>query len=284
VTGNVLVSADRAKVDKVARRAKQRALQREQELARAHARKAARRNSMVLVGGGTLLAVLALSAAVYFALHSGAAASTSPAIADLGAQTSAIASPPANGFTRVGAPLYQNGKPELLFIGAQYCPHCAGQRWPVVKALSQFGTFSGLRSTSSSEAAIPTFDLTRATYASKYVSFDHKDVEDQNHSALQALDGTEQTMFNRYDSTGSIPLVLVGGYASVGDAYNLADIDGKSFGSVQHALQRNDGSPIVADINAEANALTAFLCHADGMKPGSVCGRASIRTIVRSLH
>lgn len=171
-----------------------------------------------------------------------------------------------------------------MFIGAQYCPHCAGERWPVIKALNQFGTFQNVGASASSEGNIPTFDLTRATYTSAFVAFDHKDVEDLNHNPLQALDATEQNAFNRYDSTGSIPLILAGGYAVTGDAYNLGDIDGLSFATVQHSLQHGERTPIVSDINAEANALTAFLCHADGMKPHSVCGRPVIRSIVRTLH
>src|SRR5260370_29484940 len=34
------------------------------------------------------------------------------------------------------------GKPEFLYIGAEYCPFCAAQRWAMVVALSRFGTFS----------------------------------------------------------------------------------------------------------------------------------------------
>ena len=36
-------------------------------------------------------------------------------------------------------------KPELLYIGAEYCPYCAASRWPLIIALSRFGTFKGLR-------------------------------------------------------------------------------------------------------------------------------------------
>ncbi len=42
------------------------------------------------------------------------------------------------------APLAANGKPELLYIGAEYCPYCAAERWAMIVAMSRFGTFSGL--------------------------------------------------------------------------------------------------------------------------------------------
>src|SRR4051794_36222191 len=41
-------------------------------------------------------------------------------------------------------PLTNAGKPEVLFIGGEFCPYCAGERWALVQALSRFGTFSGL--------------------------------------------------------------------------------------------------------------------------------------------
>jgi hypothetical protein len=278
------MTAARTNTSKGARRDQQRALQREVELARTRARQAARRKNTVLVGGGIVLAVVAIVAAVSYALHGASKVSGAAVAADLGAPTSAMASPPTNGFSKVSAPTYRDGRPVLLFIGAQFCPHCAAERWAVVKALSQFGTFANLMSSSSSEGDIPTFDLTRASYTSRFVSFDHKDVEDRAYQPLQSLDATEQAAFNRYDSAGSIPLILVGGYAIVGDAYNLSDIQGMSFTSLQRTLQYGASSPIVTDINAETNAITAFLCHANGMRPGAVCGRPVIRSIVRTLH
>jgi hypothetical protein len=274
----------RDKSHKVERREQQRALQRQRALARTQAQQLTRRRRFAFTGGGIVLAVLAMVAALYYTVHGGAGAPTTAAAADLGAPTAAIASPATDEFTRVATPVYQGRKPVLLFIGAQYCPHCAGQRWSVMKALDQFGTFGNVRASASSEGNIPTFDFTGAAYRSSFVVFDHKDVEDLNYKPLQSLDAAEQLAFNRYDTTGSIPLILAGGYAITGDAYNLADIDGLSFGMVQRALRHGARQAIVNDINAEANAITAFLCHADGMKPGSACNRPVISSIVRTLH
>ena len=43
-----------------------------------------------------------------------------------------------------------DGKPEVLYVGAEYCPYCAAQRWALAVALSRFGTFTGLETTHSS--------------------------------------------------------------------------------------------------------------------------------------
>ena len=75
-----------------------------------------------------------------------------------------------------GAPeVTADGKPEVLYIGAEYCPYCAAQRWPLVVALSRFGTFSGLGLSTSSATDVfpstPTVTFHGSTYASDVLSF-----------------------------------------------------------------------------------------------------------------
>jgi hypothetical protein len=48
-----------------------------------------------------------------------------------------------------GAPLTSGGTPRVLYVGAGFCPYCAAVRWPLIVALSRFGTFSGLSTTRS---------------------------------------------------------------------------------------------------------------------------------------
>lgn len=60
----------------------------------------------------------------------------------------------------------------------------------------------------------------------------------------------------------------------------------ESFATIQHDLQTNRDPTFdhtVEDVNAEANIMTALVCHADGMKPKSVCGRGVIKTILKSV-
>ncbi len=278
-------SAD-ARGDKQSRKVQQQALNREKQIARQKAQWAAHRKRIAVRIGGSILAIAALAAAVAFALHGSAAGVSQSAVAaGLGAPSSDVASPPTGAFNHVGSPLYAGTKPELLFIGAQYCPHCAGERWVIVKALNQFGTFSNVTSSANDDGTIPTFDLHNAIYSSQYVTFVHRDVEDRAHQPLDTLSSDEQSLFGQYDPSGGIPLVLVGGYALLGDGYDLSLISGKSFSTVQHGLQHGDSSSsFVPAINAEANSITAFICHADRMRPHSVCDRPTIRQIVSQLH
>jgi hypothetical protein len=77
---------------------------------------------------------------------------------------------------KINAPtLTKNGKPELLYVGAEYCPYCATERWAMVIALSQFGTFSGLKETHSSTTDVypntQTFSFHGSTFTSNYLTF-----------------------------------------------------------------------------------------------------------------
>src|ERR1017187_1249607 len=40
-----------------------------------------------------------------------------------------------------GTALTANGKPEILYVGGEYCPYCAFERWGMIVALSRFGNF-----------------------------------------------------------------------------------------------------------------------------------------------
>ena len=74
-----------------------------------------------------------------------------------------------------GTPLTSGGKPEVLYLGGEYCPYCAAQRWAMINALSRFGTFSGLTTTHSSstdvDANTPTWTFYKSTYKSNYLVF-----------------------------------------------------------------------------------------------------------------
>ncbi len=71
--------------------------------------------------------------------------------------------------------LTSGGKPQVLYIGAEYCPYCATERWAMAVALSRFGTFSGLHGIHSSSSDVypstPTLTFYKSTYTSKYLTF-----------------------------------------------------------------------------------------------------------------
>jgi hypothetical protein len=277
------------KLTKAERAAQQREQQRGLLEARQHASR--RQGRMKLFRSAGILLALAIVVAlfVYYSRQQSAGGSGVAVAAALGPMTATSPSSPTGDFHRVSAPLRRESKPVLLFIGAQYCPFCGAERWAIVKALDRFGTWSHLSQGHSSSGesgfnSLPTFDLLHAEYASRYVAFDHKDVADNSGNPLQSLSSPEQHLFSTYDQAGSIPLVYVDGYAMTGSDYSPAELQGKSFSDVQRELEQNVSARYVTDINAEANLLTAFLCKADGNRPGNACGTAVIRTIERGIR
>jgi hypothetical protein len=257
---------------------------------------------------------------------------------DLGPPSDAVPSGHVLGaFHRIRQDIHQGGKPELLFIGTMVDGDSAAERWPVVKALDQFGTWSGLHSTATRSCVFQrtgtltcaplnsrlytgytTFDLERAVYRSRYLAFVHKDLIDGNLQMRQHLSSLELLLFNRYarrtgfphwhdavwrtaadasafEPKHRFPLVTVGGYletganvAIVGDLTPATSNKPLPFGTIQASLQHGaaiDGAPpsLLTDFNAEANVITALICHADGKKPTSVCDRPVIKAILKSV-
>src|SRR5712671_6765504 len=130
---------------------------------RAADQRAQRRNRLLLAGGAVVV-VVAVALGLVLANNGGGSPSSSgtaspgPTGTALAAVTSQVTSVPAATLDQVGAgqgvstlptritgaALTSGGKPEMLYIGAEYCPYCAAERWAMIVALSRFGTFSGL--------------------------------------------------------------------------------------------------------------------------------------------
>jgi thiol-disulfide isomerase/thioredoxin len=143
--------------------------------------------------------------------------------------------------------LVVDGKPEILYVGAEYCPFCAAERWALVMALSKFGTFTGLKGTTSSaidtNPSTPTFSFYGSTYKSPYISFVPVELQTNTYSAslgnyptLQTPTSEQNALMQKWDvapyttENGSIPFVYLGGkYLITGAQYVAPAISGKSF-------------------------------------------------------
>src|SRR5579863_6230960 len=198
------------------------------------------------------------------------------------------------------------GKPEFLYIGAEYCPYCAALRWAMIVALSRFGTFSQLyQTTSSATDAYPstptfTFDpkLYKApVYTSQYVDFvsveETTNVQnsDGTYPTLQTPTTAQQKLFDTYDvppytsSAGSIPFIdIANKYIAIGLAsgYSPQDLAGKQWSDIANSLV-DTSSTISQHILGSANYLTAGICMATGQQPASVCSTDVIQNIEKTL-
>src|ERR1017187_5493504 len=100
-------------------------------------------------------------------------------------------------------PLTSAGKPEMLYIGAEFCPYCAAMRWSMAVALSKFGTLSNVHATrsSSTDADPNTATLTfyKSSYSSRYLVFTPEENVTVGHTLLQNPTPAEQQIWTRYD-------------------------------------------------------------------------------------
>ena len=205
--------------------------------------------------------------------------------------------PPVNG----GTPLTSGGKPEMLYMGAEYCPYCAAERWSMIVALSRFGTFSGLStihsSTTDTPANIPTWTFHGSSYTSKYLTFTPVEMQtnvlDQstgNYPVLEKPTAAQQALLTKYDAppyvasadAGAIPFIYFGGkYLSIGASYDATILSGLKWDQIASDLNNPD-SAVAKAINGTANHITAAICKMTGNQPASAC-TAAVQSLENSL-
>jgi hypothetical protein len=192
-----------------------------------------------------------------------------------------------------GSPLKSAGKPELLYVGAGFCPYCAAARWPLIVALSRFGTFSGLSTSRSAVAngagqdepfpATPTWTFHGSRYTSRYLAFTPVEVQTSTpdpktggYTALDTLTPAQQDLWARYDSSGSIPFIDIGNAyveMSVLDPFGPQDLQHLTWSQIAAALHE-PSSALAREIDGSANYLTAAICSLTGNQPASACTSA----------
>ncbi len=180
-----------------------------------------------------------------------------------------------------------SGHPAVLYIGAEWCPYCAAERWSLAIALSRFGTFSGLQLTQSSSSDVypntPTLTFANATYQSSTLDFQSVETADRNRQPLQTPTAAQQAVMQTYDPQGSIPFVDVGNrYYEVGAGYLPDVLQGMSWTQIAQALQ-NPNSPVAKQVLGNANWITAAICKSTNDSAGAACSATQIKTLEGQL-
>ena len=184
-------------------------------------------------------------------------------------------------------PFSQGGKPAILYVGAEYCPYCAAERWPLVMALSKFGTFSNLRGTTSSATdanpSTPTFSFYGSGYTSKYLSFLTDEEATNTGTALQNPTSLEQSLVTKYDTTpyvpaadagqNPIPFVYLGGkYVLTGNQYDASPIKQMQWSTAATYMTSGANATSKA-AEAAAGYLVGDLCTLTHDQPVAVCSQ-----------
>jgi hypothetical protein len=186
--------------------------------------------------------------------------------------------------------LSSGGRPEIMFICAEYWSKCAAERWALVMALSKFGTFTTLKGTTSSAAGTspktPTFSFYGATYSSRYLTLvtdeleTSTDVGGGEYPLLQPPTTQEMTLMNAWDRapyttiTLSLPFAYIGGRFLLTTAqYDASAISQMSFQAAASIMSSGTGS-VSRHAEAAAGYLVADFCALTRGQPARVCSQA----------
>jgi len=191
------------------------------------------------------------------------------------------------------AVLKKDGKPRVVYLGAEYCPFCAAERWGMVNALSRFGKFKDLKITTSSSTDIPASISTLSFYGSKYDSpyIVFEPVEEQTNKGknLQAPTADQQALEAKYDVApytsrdGSIPFVdFANQYIVSGASYDANQLSGMTHQEIADQLN-TPSSAVSKGAIGTANAMTAAICKLTGNQPTDVCSQPAVKDIQSKL-
>lgn len=183
------------------------------------------------------------------------------------------------------------GKPEVFYAGSEACPFCGVQRWGMIVALSQFGTFSNLhlmQSLSVPPPQVRTFTFFESSYRSPYISFVPVEVwsnvrKGLGLARLQALTPPESALLHKFDPPTQTPFIDVANrFITVDSTVDPHLIARKSWTQLAGSL--TDPSNVSTQaIAGEAEVFTAELCEATGGNPQSVCSSAVVQQYEAAL-
>ncbi|MGA2666264.1 MAG: DUF929 family protein [Nitrososphaerales archaeon] len=183
-----------------------------------------------------------------------------------------------------GQTLTSGGKPEVFYLGGDYCPYCAVERWSLLIALSHFGNFSGLQYMVSSSTDVnsntPTFTFSNGTgftYSSNYITFVPVEEFDRSGNQVVTLTAAQTNLVTLYDTcpstgtNGGIPFVDIDNtYAVSCGAQSSISLSGGNWTAIASQLD-NTGSTTAQQLDGAASTLITAICNVDGGLPTSVC-------------
>jgi thiol-disulfide isomerase/thioredoxin len=193
-----------------------------------------------------------------------------------------------------------NGKPLVVYVGAEYCPFCAVERWPLIVALSRFGTFTNLAGSFSASDDVypstPTFTFVGSSYDSQYLAFSAVEVQTNKkvggvYPPLQTPTALQNQVFQRFngppfltvDQAGGIPFIdIADRYMANGATYDPTVLGGLTRDAIAAKLRTADNDTAKGILGA-ANRLTAAICATTSNQPAKVCSDPSIQQLETAL-
>jgi hypothetical protein len=188
----------------------------------------------------------------------------------------------------------------VTYIGAEYCPYCAAERWALIAALGRFGTFSGLKlSHSAADDVYPntaTFSFVGSTNTSQYLELSPVELQSNvrsgnSYPVLQTPTPAQINLLQTYDmppyvpppSSGSIPFIdFANQYIVSGASYDVGLLRGMTQEQIAAKLA-DPSTPQAQAILGSANTLIAATCSATDDAPADVCRLAAVQSLKATL-
>ncbi len=179
------------------------------------------------------------------------------------------------------------GKPPvLLYIGADFCPYCASQRWGLMLTLLRFGRFTGVNYMLSSASDVypntATFTFQFSRYTSPYLRFQAIETADRDEQSLMPMTPEAAGIFKTFDvppyapSSYGIPFVyLNGAYLLTVPMISPASLQGLSWEQIAAQLA-DPRSALFKAAMPQVNLLSAAICRLDGRQPARVCAAPGV--------
>ena len=160
-------------------------------------------------------------------------------------------------------PLIYNGKPEVLYVGAEFCPYCSATKWAMVLALMRFGNITGMTYSESSPTDVfpntPSFSFYNYSYTSSYLSFNAFETETRTGQPLQQLDPISMSLYSKYSN--AIPFMDFGNYfVQSGSVESPGAFKDLSWATIISQMSQPNTQISQGTIGA-ANIYTAEICY-----------------------
>jgi hypothetical protein len=182
----------------------------------------------------------------------------------------------------------KSGKTLVFFLGAGFCPFCAAERWAVVEALKNFGTWENLPEDFSAEKDekylnIPTFNFPNASYSSRYVEFQAIETADRHFNAIDNGGRDPYGILENYNPDQIIPFTLIDGqFMQAGCGYSPKLFEGLDHDKVREQIL-DPPSALGSSIKNETAFLTALMCSTLKNYAEGVCSENNIKELIKQL-
>ena len=171
-----------------------------------------------------------------------------------------------------GPPLSIGGKLAIVFVSEESCPFCAAERWSLAVALSHFGTWSHLGTTTSSATDVypdtATLSFRTAHYQSTELTLRTTELTDNAGRSLQAQTPLDTGLIDAFDvppyvnsadQSGAVPFLdIANRYILAGAQYSPQVLAGLSAAQIASQLT-NPSSQVAQAIDGAARVIIAAI-------------------------